>query len=386
MKGRRRIGWIAAIAGAAVVGIVLGAVLSTLDDSPPPAHAKLSLRKSSKFPTRSRTSPPTGIGPGTKVKDPPGPSSVGAGEPAGLTSHWTGTCPVLIQNHYNKLDWNEQTKCAGGWGVEGQLVTVRNDSNIPVFANEWYTGGFWHGQTTIAPHKTVVMPVWGSLSTSLFVGACWPGSTGPGPCTNGPHNRKANVEIVRWQEIPSTDTRGLLFVRDENGIGVPATRGSKFTAVNLSEYPLQLHWEALGEDRWVDLAPNGKIENVPPGSVDGRKEFGEGAVALVQFIPTPHERGADLYHILNRGEHGGVLTPLLGSWCSVQLQNLSSTYVGLTSWHVPYVTTSGGLSLAPGASGTLVMRPRTFLITGRVGQNNEGDFATIKATNWTKCP
>jgi hypothetical protein len=356
------------------MGITLGIVLSVTEKSPPHAHARAA---------RPSTNPPTGIGPGTKVKDPPGPKAVGAGAPAGLTSHWTGTCPVLIQNHYNKYLWNDQTKCAGEWGTEGQLVTLRNESGIPVFANEWY-GSDWHGQTTIAPGKTVVMPVWGSiLSTSLYLGACHPGSGGPATCRNGRANQKANVEVVHWREIPAFH---LLFVRDENGIGVPPSRGAKFTAVNLSEYPLQLHWAALGRDKWVDLAPMGKVENIPPGSVDGRKDFGEGAVALVQFVPTPHEPGAELYPIITNGEHGGVMTPLNGSWCRAQLQNVSSNRVSLTSWKVPYVVTSGGLSLDPGASGMLVMRPPSFLITARVGQPMPGGSATIKAISWTKCP
>jgi hypothetical protein len=303
-----------------------------------------------------------------------------------LTSHSTGTCPVAIQNHYNKYDWNEQVKCAGDWGFEAQLVTVRNDSNVPVFANEWY-GSDWHGQTTIAPHKTIVMPVWGTLfSTSLFVGACWPGPGGSGTCQNGPANKKAHVEIVRWEEIPTNMARGLMFLRNENAVGVPAIRGSKFTAVNLSAYPVQLHWAALGRDRWVDLTPMGRVENIPPGSVDGRKDFGEGGVALVQFIPTPHEHGADLYYLPPRGEGGAIMTPLNGSWCRAQLQNVSSNRVSLTSWHLPYVTASGGLSLDPGASGTLVMRPRSFLITGLVGLPSPGSSATIRATSWTHCP
>lgn len=370
---RRR--WIAALAGAAAVGITLGIVLSITEESPPHAHAR----------APARTNPRTGIGRGTKVSRPPGRSSVGAGEPIKLTSHWTGTCPVVIKNHYNKYDWNEQTKCAGDWGFEAQLVTVRNDSNIPVFANEWY-GSDWHGQTTIAPHKTIVMPVWGTpFSTSLFVGACSPGPGGPGTCQNGPANRKANVEIVRWEEIPSNNSRGLMFLRDENAVGVPPTRGSKFTAVNLSGYPVQLHWAALGRDRWADLAPMGRVENIPPGSVDGRKEFGTGAVALVQFIPTPHESGAELYPLVTQGQ-GAIMTPLNGSWCRVQLQNVSSNRVVLTSWKVPYAVTSGGLSLDPGASGTLVMRPPSFLITAIVGLPSPGSFATVKATNWTNCP
>ena len=373
-RADRRRRWIAALAGTAAVGITLGVVLSTLEESPPHAHA------------RPSTKPRTGIGPGTKVSHPPGPSSVGAGEPVKLTSHWTGTCPVVIKNHYNKYDWNEQTKCAGGWGFEAQLVTVRNDSNIPVFANEWY-GSDWHGQTNIAPHKTIVMPVWGTpFSTSLFVGACWPGPGGPGTCQNGPANRKANVEIVRWVEIPTNNARGLMFLRDENAIGVPAAHGSKYTAVNLSEYPVQLHWSALGRDRWVDLAPMGRVENIPPGSVDGRKEFGTGAVALVQFIPTPHERGAELYPLVTHGGRGAVMTPLNGSWCRVELQNVSSNFVALVSWIVPYVVTSGGLSLEPGASGTLRMKPASLLITAMVGRPHPEGFATVKATNWTHCP
>jgi hypothetical protein len=291
----------------------------------------------------------------------------------------------VIKNHYIKYDWNEQTKCAGGWGLEAQLVTVRNDSNIPVFANEWY-GSDWHGQTTIAPHKTIVMPVWGTLfSTSLFVGACWPGPGGPGTCQSGPANKKANVEIVRWVEVPSNDSRGLMFLREENGIGIPAVHGSKYTAVNLSEYPVQLHWAALGRDRWADLAPKGRIDNIPPGDAHGRKEFGTGAVALVQFIPTPNESGAEIY-ILPPARETTIMTPLDGSWCRVQLQNVSSNRISLHSWTVPYLVTSGGLSLDPTASGTLVMKPHTLLITAIVGLPDPGGWGRVKATNWTKCP
>src|SRR5215831_6251670 len=69
---------------------------------------------------------------------------------AGLTSGWTGTCPVVIRDHYNYNLWDDHTKCAGDWGHHPHLVTIRNASNQPVFVNEWYAG-FRHGQTTILP-------------------------------------------------------------------------------------------------------------------------------------------------------------------------------------------------------------------------------------------
>jgi hypothetical protein len=105
----------------------------------------------------------------------------------------------------------------------------------------------------------------------------------------------------------------------------------------------------------------------------------------VQFIPTPHENGADLYVLVTRGD-SAIMTPLNGSWCRVQLQNVSSNRVVLTSWTVPYVVTSGGVSLDPGASRTLVMNPGSLLVTAIVGLPNPGGSATVKATHWTRCP
>jgi hypothetical protein len=231
------------------------------------------------------------------------------------------------------------------------------------------------------------MPVWGSiLSTHLFIGACHPGSGGPGTCRTGPRNQKANVEILHWQEVPP-NSRGLLFVRNENGIGIPARTASKYTAVNLSEFPVQIRWSALGRDKWVDLAPMGQIKDIPGGDAYGRKEFGTGTVALVQFIPTAREPGADIYDLITREQQlPATMTVLDGSWCRVQLQNISANHLSFHSWHLPYFVASGGVSLDPGASATLVMKRPSFLITAIVGQPDPGGRGQVKATNWTKCP
>jgi hypothetical protein len=53
---------------------------------------------------------------------------------------------------------------------------------------------------------------------------------------------------------------------------------------------------------------------------------------------------------------------------------------------LPYFVASGGVSLDPGASATLVMKPPSFLITAIVGQPDPGGRGQVKATNWTKCP
>jgi hypothetical protein len=354
---------------------VLG-ILSTPGGSPAQAHDR----------SRPAFDPPTGVGPGTTVKDPPGPRSVGAGEPAGLRSHWTGTCPVPVQDHYQKYDWNEQAKCGEDWGIHGQLVTLRNDSDITVFVNEWY-GADWHGATSIAPHKTTVLPVWGSIfSTTLFIGACHPGSGGPRTCRSGPRNQRANVEVLRWEQV-GANSRGLMFVRDENSIGIPARSASTYTALNLGEYPVQIRWSTLGRDKWVDLPPKGQIKDIPGGDAYGRKEFGTGNVGLVQFIPTAREPGADIYDLITREQAlPATMTLLDGSWCRVHLQNISSNHLLFHSWHVPYFVSSGGLSLDPGESGTLVIKPPSFLITAIVGLPDPGGRGQVKATNWTRCP
>lgn len=376
---RRRRGhgkaWVGGGAGLAVVGITLGLVFGVfLDESPSHATAHPS------------TNPPTGLGPGITVANPPGPDSVGAGAPPELTKQGTGPCWVDIRNEYNKEDWQQQTACARNWGQKEWLLTLRNESQLTVFANEWYAGKL-HGETPISPGQTVVMPLWGSIfHTSLWFGTCWQGPGGPGTCQSGPGGQRAKVELLNWEEVSGNLNRGLMFVRDENAIGAPPSRGSKYTAVNVGRYPVQLNWAALGRGKWVDLPVEGKIENIPPGDVNGRKDLGSGAVALVQLIPTPHEQGADLYSLVPGPRYSGVMTPLDGSWCGATIQNISNNRVVLTSWDLPYITTSGGLSLDPGASGTMVMRNPTFLITGVVGLPNPQSFATLKATNWKKCP
>ena len=371
-------GWITAGVGVAIAGLILVLVLS--DESPSHASA------------RPTTNPSTGLSSGVKVAHPPGPTSGGASAPSGLTSGWTGTCPVQVKNHYIKYDWNEQTKCAGGWGSHAQLVTIRNASNLPVFVNEWY-GSDWHGQTTILAGQSVIMPVWGTIfSTSLYVGACWVGSGGPGTCQNGTPNQTANVEIVSWEEIPQgQNSNGLMFVRDENSMGISARNGSSYTAVNLGDYPVQLHWPELGRDRWVDLPLKGRIENIPPGDIYGRKEIGTGAVALVSIKPIPRPDGEDLYSLVSPSERGGVppfayMTWLNGSWCSVHLENLGPKPVILQSWNVPYVGSGGkDLFLVKGASGTLVMSRGTLFLTGHVGTGSTGEFTLVKATQWKQC-
>jgi hypothetical protein len=360
--------------GVVILGITLGLVFGVfLDESPSHANA------------RATMDPPSGLGPATKVANPPEPGSVVAGESV-AGNRPTGPCWVDIRNNYDKYDWQQQTDCGKNWGTEAELVTLRNDSKLTVFANEWYAGA-WHGETPISAGQTVVMPLWGSIfHTALRLGTCWQGPGGPGTCQGGPADQRAKVEVVNWDSVPTHRARGLMFVREENGIGAPGLHGSKYTAANVGRYPVQLHWPALGRGRWVDLPAQGKIENIPPGDVEGRKEFGTGAVALVQLIPTPHEDGPDLYFLVPGSGDTALMTFLDGSWCSATIQNLSNNRVILTSWHVPYISTSGGLSLDPGASGTIVMKQPTLLITGIVGLPNPRGFATLKATNWKKCP
>lgn len=368
-----------------IAGLALGFIISfTLGESR--LHAQ-------SVPTKSPAkSPASGIGPGVKVDNPPASNSGAASAPAGLKRGWTGTCRVQIRDHYRKYVWDEHTKCGEEWGFHDQLVTIRNSGHQPVFVNEWYAGD-WHGQTTILPGQTVVMPVFETpFSTALFVGACWQGSGGPGTCKSGPHNRTTNVEIVRWQEIPrGSGANSYLLIRDANAIGLSAMRGSSYTAVNLGDHAVQLHWPELGRDRWVDLPLKGRIEKIPPGDMNGRKDFGSGAVALVDFVPVPRERGEEIYRLVTPSERTGVppfahMTFLNGSWCSVHIENLGPARVILQSWIIPLLKPGGNdLSLEKGATGTLKMNRGTLLITGHVGTGSTGEFTLVKATAWKQC-
>jgi hypothetical protein len=357
----------------AVLVLVVAVVLVLLDESP--AHSVV------------RTSTPTGIGPGTKVADPP-PATV-----ASEHKNNVGRCEVAIRNHYRNDDWGPQTKCASNWGDTAQLVTIKNESTtVPVFVNEWYTGVL-HGQTTIMPGQTVIMPVWGALTTSLYLGACWPGTAGPGTCQAGPDNQKAVVHIISFQPVPQgKNDNGLMFIRETNSMGFSSVHGRSYTAMNLGDYPVQLHWAQLGRDTWVDLPLKGRIENIPPGDISGRKAYGTGAVGLVSFVATPHTEGGEFYRMVSPSERGGIppfayMTWLNGSWCSVHLENFGPARVILQTWAVPPLVTSAGpdLTLEPGASGVLRMK-NALLVTGHVGGGSTGDFTRLKATGWKKCP
>lgn len=357
------------ITGLLVIGLALSLVFVFVIDDSTPVHADTA----SAYPT-------TGNGRGTSVPNPPPKDT------AAVLSHNVGRCAVPIRNSYDKLDWQAQTKCVQNWGLSGQLITVKNESTVPVFLNEWY-GWDLHGETPVLPGQSISMPVWGALANSIYVGACWPGPGGPGTCQNGPEHQHAIVNFIRVDPVPENS---LLFVRDENGQGIPAVRGKSWAAVNLGRYAVQLHWPALGRDKWVDLPVGGRVENIPPGDIKARKDFGTGAVALVQLIPTPHERGTDLYRMVTPNGRDGLIpyatmTVLNGSWCSVHLQNLGPESVRLQVWSVPYLVPSGDdLSLADGQSGTLTVR-NTLLVTGVVGRAEMGNFTTLKATDWRKC-
>jgi hypothetical protein len=367
-----------------LVGVALGLGLShILDESP--SHATSTTSGSS-------NQQQAGNGPGIKVAHPPGPNTGVVPGQKVLAANQSGLCRVNIRDHYNKYLPDDQVKCAGEW--DGYwLVTMRNDSSVPVFVNEWYFGD-WHGQTTILPYQTAIVPLFGTpFSTALFVGACWTGSGGPGTCQAGAANKFANVSIVHWSNVsPDPRRAGQLWFREQEGIAVSARTGP-VVAMNNSPFPIELHWPALGRDIWVTVNPKGHSGPIPAPDLEGRKAFGNGEVAVVTLAPTgPGEDPEHLYRLITPTYLTGVppyaeMTWLGVSYCSVHLQNLSSHSISLFTWYFPgYLNQSGpGLTLGIGQSGTLTMRSGTALIAGHVGTAVAGEFATVKATDWKKC-
>jgi hypothetical protein len=257
--------------------------------------------------------------------------------------------------------------------------------------------GHSHGQTTIPPKQTVIMPVYDTvfpLSTALVMTACT--TDGIAGCVAGSHPPSASVHIERWQHVNVADSGTIsMFVRDTASIGLSAYHGRSFVALNDSPYTVQLHWPQLGPGNWVTIPAKGHSQAIPPGDVEARKDLGNGEVALVAFTVTPHERGADIYRLTTPTEYTGVppysiMTFLDGSWCSAQIKNLGPVRVVLNSWLPPGTfpfTPPGGpvLTLDPGDTGTLRMRVATIIVTGIVGDHNTGNFATVQATHWRKC-
>jgi hypothetical protein len=332
------------------------------------------------------------------------PSHASAGTPSGQTgtgkatsgqppfgTDQTGVCQVPIRP-YRGNNPNDRKECVGGWGWSGRwLVTIRNASDARVMVSEQYAG-HPHGETTIPPKQTVIMPLYDSvfpLSTALVMTAC--STDGSAGCVVWPHQPMASIHIERWQHVGSFQ----MFVRDTASIGLSAYHGRSFVGVNDSPYNVQLHWPQLGAGNWVTIPPKGHSQAIPPGDVEARKDPGNGEVALVTFTVTPHERGDDIYRLTTPTEYTGsppyaIMTFLDGSWCSVQIQNLGPRRVILNSWLPPGTfpfAPEGGpvLVLDPQETRTLRMKPATIIITGIVGDHGTGDFATVKAMNWRKC-
>lgn len=368
--GHRWRTWLILGLGAAVIAAALGVGLShILSESP--SHASGS----------------TGAG---KT----GTAKATSGQPPFGTDQ-TGVCHVPIRPYSGGNNPDDRRECVGGWGWSGRwLVTIRNDSAALVMASEQYAGHA-HGETTIPPRQTVVMPLYETvfpLSTALIMTACTTDSRG-GCVDLRSHPPPAAVHIERWQHVgPGTFQ---MFVRDTASIGLSAIHGRSFVALNNSAYNVQLHWSQLGPGNWVTIAPKGHSQDIPPGDVEARKDYGTGAVALVSFTVTPHERGADLYRLTTPTENTGfppyaIMTFLNGSWCSAQIKNLGPNRVVLNSWLPPGTfpfTPPGGpvLVLDPQETGTLRMRAATIIITALIGDHGTGDFTTVQAMNWRHC-
>jgi hypothetical protein len=306
----------------------------------------------------------------------------------------TGVCQVPIRP-YRGNNPNDRRECVGGWGWSGRwLVTIRNGSDARVMVSEQYAGHA-HGETTIPPRQTVIMPLYDTvfpLSTSLVMTACTTDGH-IGGCVVGSHPPTASVHIERWQHVgPSTFQ---MFVRDTASIGLSANHGRSFVAVNNSLYNVQLHWSQLGHGNWVTIPPKGHSQAIPPGDVEARKDYGSGEVASVSFTVTPHENRDDLYRLTTPTENTGVppyaiMTFLNGTWCSAQIKNLGPVRVILNSWlppgTFPFALQGGpALTLDPGDTGTLRMKPATIIVTAIIGDHETGDFATVQATDWKKC-
>jgi len=361
--------WVILGVCAAVVAAALGVGLShILSESP--SHAT-----SSPAPAQS------GTGKATSGQAPFGPDQ-------------TGVCPVPIRTYSGGNNPDDRKECVGGWGWRGRwLVTIRNDSAALVMVSEQYAGHS-HGETTIPPSKTVIMPLYDNVfpfSTALVMTACTTDGR-VGGCVVGSHPPSAPVHIERWQHVGAGFQ---MFVRDTASIGLSAYHGRSFVALNNSAYDVQLHWSQLGPGNWVTIAPKGHSQAIPPGDVEARKDFGTGQVALVTFTVTPHDRGDDIYRLTTPTENTGVppyavMTYLNGTWCSVQIKNLGPNRVVLNSWLVPGtfpLALPGGpvLVLDPQETGTLRMKPATIVITGIIGDHYTGDFTTVQAMNWRHC-
>lgn len=307
----------------------------------------------------------------------------------------TGVCPVPIRPYSGGNNPDDRRECVGGWGWSGRwLVTIRNDSAALVMVSEQYAGHS-HGETTIPPKQTVMMPLYETvfpLSTALVMTACT--TEGAGGCVDlRSHPPSASVHVERWQHVGSGPFQ--MFIRDTAGIGLSASHGSSFVALNNSAYNVQLHWSQLGPGNWVTIPPKGHSQAIPPGDVQARKDFGTGEVALVTFTVTPHENRDDLYTLTTPTENTGlppysIMTFLNGSWCSAQIKNYGPNRVILNSWLPPGTfpfAPEGGplLVLDPQETGTLRMNRATIIITGIVGDHGTGDFTTLKATNWKHC-
>jgi hypothetical protein len=127
-------------------------------------------------------------------------------------------------------------------------------------------------------------------------------------------------------------------------------------------------------------------------TVFGKKDLGNGEVARVTFAPTGGQP-VELYRLTTPSQNTGIppyaeMTWLNGSWCSVHLENIGPELFILHTWYVPpYINSSGkDLWLRVGQSATLDIKKGTVLITGHVGTANTGDFTTLKATSWKRCP
>src|SRR5215210_6105125 len=195
----------------------------------------------------------SGKGPGVKVAHPPPPRSASSV----LEPGQRGACVVPIRNSYAPDDWQQQQECLKVPDHNTWLVTIYNEGRVPVLINEWYDA-FRHGETTLRPGETKLVPLW--AYARVWIGACWPGSGGPGTCKDGPANQIAIVRIENWL---NGTFRHELWFRDQGSQSVPKEEGDFVVATNESEFTIQLWWSHRNSGDWVTIPPKGHSEPVP---------------------------------------------------------------------------------------------------------------------------